>query len=89
MLSLTEPAENTEIVFLAWFFEKENPGQQLSPAKRDNMDEQSRTCDIDSIKLVYSMGVMNGFPRERESNLIRFPLSGNLIKKLCALCELE
>jgi error-prone DNA polymerase len=35
------------------------------------------------------MGVMNGFPRERESNLIRFPLSGNLIKKLCGLCELE
>jgi hypothetical protein len=27
-------------------------------------------------------------PRERDSNLIRFPLSGNLIKKLCVLWEL-
>jgi hypothetical protein len=27
-----ELSEDTEIVFLAWFFEKENPDQQLSPA---------------------------------------------------------
>jgi hypothetical protein len=26
-------------------------------------------------------------PRERDSNVIRFPLSGNLIKKLCVLSE--
>ena len=31
-LSLTELSENTEFLFLAWFFEKENPDQQLSPA---------------------------------------------------------
>jgi hypothetical protein len=43
----------------------------------------------DSIRFVRSVGVMNGFPRERDSNLIRFPFSGNLINKLCALCELE
>ncbi len=28
--------------FLAWFFEGEKPGQELSPAKRDNIDEQCR-----------------------------------------------
>ena len=33
---LTEFTESSEIVFLAWFFEKEKPGQQLSPAKRDD-----------------------------------------------------
>ena len=36
-MSLTEPTESSEIMILAWFFEREKPGQQLSLLLADDI----------------------------------------------------
>lgn len=88
MLKVSQSARRTQRSLICLVFYGENQANSSVPQSGTKQSGPFRVGNGDSIKLVSDLGVMNGFPRERDSNVIRFPFS--LVRKSGqeALCSL-
>ena len=78
-----ELTESSEIIFLAWFSEMGKPDQSSVPRsgtigalKSASYTEALLNPSSEAVVVEYN----DDLPRERDSSLNRFPLSGNLVK---------